>query len=47
LPRWQRMLSGYLTADLSYVQFVSKFAQPGQTKEQQQEQDAYLAGNTG
>jgi predicted branched-subunit amino acid permease len=47
LPRWKRMLSGYLTADLSYVQFVSKFSKPGTSAAQQQQQDAYLAGNTG
>ena len=47
LPLWKRVLSGYLTADLSYVQFVSKFPKPGTTAAQQQEQDAFLAGNTG
>lgn len=47
LPRWKRLLNAYLTADLSYVQFVSKFAAPGETAVQQQEQDAFLAGNTG
>jgi predicted branched-subunit amino acid permease len=47
LPRWKRLMSGYLTADLSYVQFVSKFSKPGTTVEKQQEQDAFLAGNTG
>jgi predicted branched-subunit amino acid permease len=47
LPLWKRLLSGYLTADLSYVQFVSKFTKPGISAEQQQSQDAYLAGNTG
>ena len=47
LPRWKRMMSGYLTADLSYVQFVSKFSKPGRTAEQKQAQDAFLAGNTG
>ena len=47
LPRWKRMLSGYLTADLSYVQFVSKFSKPGTSAAQQHQQDAYLAGNTG
>ena len=40
-------MSGYLTADLSYVQFVSKFSKPGSTAEQKQAQDAFLAGNTG
>lgn len=47
LPRWKRLLSGYLTADLSYVQFVSKFSKPGTSAVQHQAQDAYLAGNTG
>jgi predicted branched-subunit amino acid permease len=47
LPRWKRLMSGYLTADLSYVQFVSKFPKPGSTKAEHDEQDAFLAGNTG
>jgi predicted branched-subunit amino acid permease len=47
LPRWKRLMSGYLTADLSYVQFVSKFSKPGTSAAQQQAQDAFLAGNTG
>lgn len=47
LSRWKRLLSGYLTADLSYVQFVSKFPKPGTSADQQHEQDAFLAGNTG
>ncbi len=47
LPLWKRLMSGYLTADLSYVQFVSKFAKPGTTPVQHQEQDAFLAGNCG
>jgi predicted branched-subunit amino acid permease len=47
LPLWKRLMSGYLTADLSYVQFVSKFPKPGTTAAQHQAQDAFLAGNTG
>jgi predicted branched-subunit amino acid permease len=47
LPLWKRMFSGYLTADLSYVQFVSKFSKPGTSAVQFREQDAYLAGNCG
>ena len=47
LPRWKRLLSGYLTADLSYVQFVSKFSKPGTSAVQQQAQDAYLAAIAG
>jgi predicted branched-subunit amino acid permease len=40
-------MNGYLVADLSYVQFVSKFTKPGTLRAEHQEQDAYLAGNTG
>jgi predicted branched-subunit amino acid permease len=47
LPLWKRLFSGYLTADLSYVQFVSRFLKPGTTAAQHHEQDAYLAGNCG
>jgi predicted branched-subunit amino acid permease len=47
LPRWKRLINGYLVADLSYVQFVSKFPKPGSKKAEQDEQDAFLAGNTG
>ena len=28
LPRWQRMLRGYFTADLNYVVFMARFPQP-------------------
>jgi predicted branched-subunit amino acid permease len=47
LPLWKRLFSGYLTADLSYVQFVSRFPKPSAELTQQQVQDAYLAGNCG
>jgi predicted branched-subunit amino acid permease len=45
LPRWQRMLHGYLTADISYVLFVRKYAHPAETAQGLLEQEAYLAGN--
>ena len=45
LPRWQRMLHGYLTADISYVLFARKYAHPAETAEGRLEQEAYLAGN--
>jgi predicted branched-subunit amino acid permease len=45
LPRWERMLHGYLTTDISYVLFTRRFHQPGHTPEQQRTQEAYLAGN--
>ena len=46
-PRWQRMTLAYLTADLSYVQFVRRYAHTPRTAEEKIEQRAYLLGNTG
>jgi predicted branched-subunit amino acid permease len=34
LPRWQRMLRGYFTADLNYVVFMARFPEPRPTPEQ-------------
>ena len=34
LPRWQRMLHGYFTADLNYVVFMSRFPDPKPSPEQ-------------
>ena len=31
LPRWQRLVSGYVTGDLSYVFFARRFPKPGQS----------------
>lgn len=45
LPLWQRLVSGYLTADLSYVMFVKRFPHPGGDAVQRRAQQAYLAGN--
>ncbi len=45
LPLWQRLLSGYLTTDLSYVYFVRRFPQHGGDSAQLRAQQAYLAGN--
>ncbi len=47
LPRWQRMVSGYLTADLTYVAFTQAFPKPAQDAAGQRAQDAYLAGHHG
>ncbi|MCX7815341.1 MAG: AzlC family ABC transporter permease [Tepidimonas ignava] len=47
LPRGQRLLTGYLTGDLSYVFFAKRYAHPGATSEQRTEQEAYLAGSCG
>jgi predicted branched-subunit amino acid permease len=45
LPRWQRLLHGYLTADVSYVLFTRRFHQPGQTADEHHAREAYLSGN--
>jgi predicted branched-subunit amino acid permease len=35
LPRWQRMLRGYFTADLNYVVFRARFPEPRPSPEQE------------
>jgi predicted branched-subunit amino acid permease len=45
LPRWRRLVNGYLTADLSYALFTRRFPQPAETASDRHEQEAYLAGN--
>ncbi len=47
LPLWKRLLTGYLTADLSYVMFTTRFPQHGGDAVQLHAQQAYLAGNCG
>jgi len=44
LPRPLRLLTGYFTADLSYVLFTRRFHRPPQTDEERLAQLAYLAG---
>ena len=45
MPRWRRLVNGYLTADLSYALFTRRFAQPAADVAGHQAQEAYLAGN--
>ncbi|MEZ5706430.1 MAG: AzlC family ABC transporter permease [Burkholderiaceae bacterium] len=45
LPRWERMVSGYVTGDLSYVFFAKRYAKPGETPDERDAQQAYLMGN--
>lgn len=47
LPRWQRLITGYLSADLTYVLFTKRYPQPCVDAAQKQAQMAYLAGNGG
>lgn len=46
-PLWRRLVSGYFTADLSYVMFTRRFPKPVPREDKQalQAQEAYLAGN--
>jgi predicted branched-subunit amino acid permease len=47
LPLGQRLLTGYLTTDLSYVLFTRRFPHHGGDAAQLLAQQAYLAGNCG
>lgn len=47
LPRRERLLTGFLTTDLSYVLFVQRFPEPSDDPAQRLAQQAYLAGNCG
>jgi predicted branched-subunit amino acid permease len=44
MPRWRRMMHGYLTADLSYAVFTGRYPTPGATDDERREQEAYLTG---
>ncbi|MGC3986479.1 MAG: AzlC family ABC transporter permease [Pseudorhodoferax sp.] len=44
MPRWRRLLHGYLTADMSYAMFTRRYPVPGTTPAELQAQEAYLAG---
>jgi len=45
LPLWQRLVTGYLTADLTYVLFVKHYSKPATDDAGRLAQMAYLAGN--
>jgi len=47
LPLRQRLLTGYLTTDLTYVLFTRRFPRHGGDAAERQAQQAYLAGNSG
>jgi len=44
MPRWRRLTHGYLTADMSYAMFTSRFPRPALSGAEQREQEAYLTG---
>jgi predicted branched-subunit amino acid permease len=45
LPRWRRLVNGFLTADLTYAIFTRRFHMPAQDDAGRLAQEAYLAGN--
>jgi len=45
LPRWRRLVHGYLTADLSYVLFTRAFPRPAPDGAGRAAQEAYLSGS--
>lgn len=45
MPRWRRLVNGFLTADLTYAIFTSRFPQPATDDEGRRAQEASLAGN--
>jgi predicted branched-subunit amino acid permease len=45
LPRWRRLMHGYLTADLTYALFTSQYPQPAPDAAGRHAQESYLAGN--
>lgn len=47
LPRWERLSTGYVTGDTSYVFFVRRFPQAGRTPDELARQQAYLMGVCG
>jgi predicted branched-subunit amino acid permease len=45
LPRWRRLVNGFLTADLSYAVFTSRFPEPATDARGRHAQESFLAGN--
>jgi predicted branched-subunit amino acid permease len=45
LPRWRRLIHGFLTADMTYALFTSHYPQPAEDEAGRAAQEGYLAGN--
>jgi len=45
MPRWRRLVTGFLTADLSYAVFTHQYPEPAREPAGQLAQEAFLAGN--
>ena len=47
LPRWRRLVTGYLTTDMNYVFLTRRYPHPAQDAAGRFAQEAYLAGGCG
>jgi len=45
MPRWRRLVNGFLIADMSYAMFTNRYPQPPRTDDERAAQEAFLAGN--
>jgi predicted branched-subunit amino acid permease len=45
MPRWRRLVTGFLTADLSYAVFTHEFPEPARDPAGRLAQESFLAGN--
>lgn len=47
MPRWRRLVTGYLTTDMNYVFLTKRFPHPARDKADLLAQEAYLSGGCG
>jgi predicted branched-subunit amino acid permease len=45
MPRWRRLVNGFLTADMSYALFTRRFPEPATDAAGRAAQESFLAGN--
>lgn len=45
MPRWRRLVNGFLTADLTYALFTTRYPAPATDEAGRGAQEAFLAGN--
>ena len=45
MPRWRRLVNGFLTADMSYAMFTHRFPEPATDPAGRAAEESYLAGN--
>lgn len=45
MPRWRRLVNGFLTADLTYAVFTARYPHPATDAEGRRGQESFLAGN--